>query len=36
MIERWVDEYLEATEHLDQLNAAAGVEFSERTHVAGY
>jgi NAD(P)H-dependent flavin oxidoreductase YrpB (nitropropane dioxygenase family) len=25
VIERWVNEYLEATEHLDQLNAAAGV-----------
>jgi NAD(P)H-dependent flavin oxidoreductase YrpB (nitropropane dioxygenase family) len=24
VIERWVNEYLEATEHLDQLNAAAG------------
>jgi NAD(P)H-dependent flavin oxidoreductase YrpB (nitropropane dioxygenase family) len=25
VIERWVNEYLEATEHLDELNAAAGV-----------
>jgi len=25
VIERWVNEYLEATEHLDALNAAAGV-----------
>ena len=25
VIERWVKEYLEATEHLDALNAAAGV-----------
>ena len=25
VIQRWVEEYLEATEHLNQLNAAAGV-----------
>ena len=25
VIQRWVEEYLEATEHLNQLNTAAGV-----------